>query len=249
MPRDGSIPSNNGPVDDDIQLSLYSEQSVQDALQGLLLSDELMQLMGFTDYFDEYATDTEQSSGLTTDIIRTGCIGSSVLPRNVVVNVRIEIEEGEVEDGEEVEVVGEVPGTSHMHVLDDIVHGMLKRKRHELGDIDCEEEAEPLLSIGSTDIMLNSLSSEKIEPTMSSVSSEELTVNHASAVSLSAVHALAHPPSILGFSSNQIIALGDGPLQICALDCEMCSTAAGLELTRISVVCPLRGVVLNKLVG
>jgi DNA polymerase III epsilon subunit-like protein len=38
------------------------------------------------------------------------------------------------------------------------------------------------------------------------------------------------------------------PLEICALDCEMCYTDMGLELTRISVVCPVQGVVYDTLV-
>ena len=38
------------------------------------------------------------------------------------------------------------------------------------------------------------------------------------------------------------------PLKICSIDCEMCGTEDGLELTRISVVCPLQGVILDTLV-
>lgn len=37
-------------------------------------------------------------------------------------------------------------------------------------------------------------------------------------------------------------------LEVCAIDCEMCVTAAGLELTRISMVCPMRGIVLDTFV-
>lgn len=39
------------------------------------------------------------------------------------------------------------------------------------------------------------------------------------------------------------------PLKVCALDCEMCSTAAGLELTRLTVLCPIHGVVYDALVS
>jgi hypothetical protein len=35
---------------------------------------------------------------------------------------------------------------------------------------------------------------------------------------------------------------------ICALDCEMCETSYGSELARISIVCPVDGVILDKLV-
>ena len=38
-------------------------------------------------------------------------------------------------------------------------------------------------------------------------------------------------------------------LAICAIDCEMCCTAEGSELTRIAVLCPTRGVVLDTLVS
>eukprot|EP01038_Epipyxis_sp_PR26KG_P006799 gene6799-9314_t len=38
------------------------------------------------------------------------------------------------------------------------------------------------------------------------------------------------------------------PLRICAIDCEMCATESGLELTRLTVVCPLQGVVFDSLV-
>jgi hypothetical protein len=38
-------------------------------------------------------------------------------------------------------------------------------------------------------------------------------------------------------------------LSICALDCEMCCTAAGTELTRICVLCPINGIVLDTLVS
>lgn len=39
------------------------------------------------------------------------------------------------------------------------------------------------------------------------------------------------------------------PLKVCALDCEMCSTALGLELTRITIVHPILGIVLDTLVS
>jgi hypothetical protein len=39
------------------------------------------------------------------------------------------------------------------------------------------------------------------------------------------------------------------PLEICALDCEMCTTAAGLVLTRLTVLCPVNGVVYDTLVS
>jgi hypothetical protein len=38
------------------------------------------------------------------------------------------------------------------------------------------------------------------------------------------------------------------PLEVCALDCEMCTTAAGLELTRLTVLSPVHGVVYDTLV-
>lgn len=44
------------------------------------------------------------------------------------------------------------------------------------------------------------------------------------------------------------VSLPSCPLSICGLDCEMCVTDAGLELTRITVVCPHRGVILDELV-
>lgn len=39
------------------------------------------------------------------------------------------------------------------------------------------------------------------------------------------------------------------PLEVCALDCEMCTTAAGLVLTRLTVLCPVNGVIYDTLVG
>ena len=39
------------------------------------------------------------------------------------------------------------------------------------------------------------------------------------------------------------------PLEVVALDCEMCTTAAGLELTRLTVLCPVHGVVYDTLVS
>jgi hypothetical protein len=39
------------------------------------------------------------------------------------------------------------------------------------------------------------------------------------------------------------------PLEICAMDCEMCTTAAGLVLTRLTVLCPVNGVVYDTLVS
>lgn len=38
------------------------------------------------------------------------------------------------------------------------------------------------------------------------------------------------------------------PLDLCALDCEMCSTNNGLELTRITIVHPIHGIILDSLV-
>jgi DNA polymerase III epsilon subunit-like protein len=37
-------------------------------------------------------------------------------------------------------------------------------------------------------------------------------------------------------------------LKVCAIDCEMCYTSKGLELTRVTVVCPLKGIVFDELV-
>ena len=39
------------------------------------------------------------------------------------------------------------------------------------------------------------------------------------------------------------------PLEMVALDCEMCTTSQGLELTRLTVLCPLNGVVYDTLVS
>ena len=38
------------------------------------------------------------------------------------------------------------------------------------------------------------------------------------------------------------------PLAVCALDCEMCTTSAGLELTRLTLICPINGVIYDTLV-
>jgi hypothetical protein len=50
-------------------------------------------------------------------------------------------------------------------------------------------------------------------------------------------------------SSSEGVVAFHHPLSVCAIDCEMCSTASGLELTRVTVVCPLKGVVLDMLVS
>jgi len=39
-------------------------------------------------------------------------------------------------------------------------------------------------------------------------------------------------------SAAVVAELGGAKLRLCAIDCEMCTTAAGLELTRISIVSP-----------
>ena len=39
------------------------------------------------------------------------------------------------------------------------------------------------------------------------------------------------------------------PLKICAIDCEMCSTEDGLELTRVSIFCPKHGIIIDALVS
>lgn len=43
--------------------------------------------------------------------------------------------------------------------------------------------------------------------------------------------------------------LYDNVRAICALDCEMCETSYGSELTRISLICPVDGVILDQLVS
>lgn len=45
-----------------------------------------------------------------------------------------------------------------------------------------------------------------------------------------------------------LISLTLGKLLICAMDCEMCCTDSGIELTRISVLCPTNGLILDTLV-
>lgn len=42
--------------------------------------------------------------------------------------------------------------------------------------------------------------------------------------------------------------VADSFLEVAALDCEMCCTSAGMEVTRVTVVCPKAGVVLDTLV-
>ena len=37
-------------------------------------------------------------------------------------------------------------------------------------------------------------------------------------------------------------------LKLCSIDCEMCFTEVGLELTRVTVVCPFKGIVLDEFV-
>jgi len=56
------------------------------------------------------------------------------------------------------------------------------------------------------------------------------------------------PQNKLGFIRTRPAAAGAKPREMVAIDCEMCSTSLGLELTRVSMVDPLGNVILDKLV-
>ena len=48
---------------------------------------------------------------------------------------------------------------------------------------------------------------------------------------------------------EEVLVLSDNNyLEICAIDCEMCTTILGLELTRITIICPVNGVMYDTLV-
>jgi hypothetical protein len=47
---------------------------------------------------------------------------------------------------------------------------------------------------------------------------------------------------------NQSVATSVYPLNVCSIDCEMCSTRDGLELTRITILHPIHGIILDCLV-
>ncbi|CAK9198553.1 unnamed protein product [Sphagnum troendelagicum] len=56
------------------------------------------------------------------------------------------------------------------------------------------------------------------------------------------------PQNKLGFIRTRPAAAGTKPREMVAIDCEMCLTSLGLELTRVSMVDPLGNVILDKLV-
>jgi hypothetical protein len=229
----------NGQVDADTKLSLYAEESVLAALPGLLLSEDLKQLMGFDDELGAFSnafcsnssSSSSSSSGGGVSIISETYVAEQRMDRshtiaqyrNVVVDAKdgLDVEEGEeLEEGEEEEEEvcarhGQQHGIiseEHFTAFEDTVHNMLKRKRAELSGACSDGDDED---------------------------SDPCTTTESSSSSSSSSY-----PS----SSEGVVALHH-PLSVCAIDCEMCSTASGLELTRVTVVCPLKGVVLDMLVS
>jgi len=220
----------NGPVDAYTKLSLYAEETVLSALHGLLLSEDLQQLMGFDEEFGassrthldngDYVGDGRIILSEPSEEQRMGRSHLHTIHGSAVVDGSIEVEDGEeveLEDGEEVGMsVSQLKnGTDEgcMDACDDSVLNLLKRKRVELGgddgsDLCCTSSESSSSSKNLPSIVLM----KEMEPSSSSSSSYH-------------------------------------PLSVCAIDCEMCSTASGLELTRVTVVCPLKGVVLDTLVS
>lgn len=63
------------------------------------------------------------------------------------------------------------------------------------------------------------------------------------------LHQLPYQQFLFPSSSMETAEPSIFPLDLCAIDCEMCSTKDGLELTRITILHPIHGIIIDTLVS
>jgi hypothetical protein len=242
--------SSNGQVDADTKLSLYAEESVLAALPGLLLSEDLKQLMGFDDELGAFSnalfsssssssssgssssSSSSSSSGGGVSIISETYIAEQRMDRSHTIaqyrNMVVDAKDGpDVEEGEELEEGEE--GEEEECARHGLQHGIISEEHFTT----FEDTVHNMLKRKRAE--LSGACSDRDDE-----DSDPCTTTESSSSSSSS----SSYPS----SSEGVVALHH-PLSVCAIDCEMCSTASGLELTRVTVVCPLKGVVLDMLVS
>jgi hypothetical protein len=233
--------SYNGQVDADTKLSLYAEESVLAALHGLLLSADLKQLMGFDDDLGAFSnalrssSSSSSSSGGGVSIISETFIAEQRMDRSYTIaqhrSVVVDANDGvDVEEGEELEEGEEGEDGEEVCARHGQQHGIISEEHFT----SFEDTVHNLLKRKRAE--LSGACSDGDDE-----DSDPCTTTESSSSSSSSS---SYPSS----SSKGVVALHH-PLSVCAIDCEMCSTASGLELTRVTVVCPLKGVVLDMLVS
>ena len=234
----------NGQVDADTKLSLYAEETVLAALPGLLLSEDLKQLMGFDDELGAFSNALFSSSGSSSNsssssssssnsgggisIISETYVAEQRMDRSHTIaqhkNMVVDVNDGlDVEEGEELEEEEEEECARHGQQ-----HGIISEEHFTAFE----------------DTVQNMLKRKRAELRGACSDGDDEDSDPCTTTESSSSSSSSSYPS----SSEGVVALHH-PLSVCAIDCEMCSTASGLELTRVTVVCPLKGVVLDMLVS